>query len=218
MTNQPRNDAPKTNPRSVYQPITAEDVRGAYGSPLFAGLETSSARTLGGFLFFVIFLVSRNVLQASALMLVVLLACLLYRMDKRERQIAAIPLTFSAVRLGFQISERLSLWRPWATGNADALAATTAFDSGIHWLPLFFCAYLFYSPWKASYTSRLVFWYSMILLLSGLLPSDAYLYVCSMLFYTLFIAIVITLILDLHPRVFDADGAVQQQRVEPAVS
>jgi hypothetical protein len=58
----------------------------------------------------------------------------------------------------------------------------------------------------------------MILVLSGLLPGDAYLYICSMLFYTLFIAIVITLILDLHPRVFDADGAVQQQRVEPAIS
>jgi hypothetical protein len=217
MTNQSGNDAPKTNPRNVYQPITAEDVRSPYGSPLFAGLETSSARTLGGILFLVLFLVSRNVLQASALMLVVLLACLLYRMDKRERQIAAIPLTFSAVRLGFQISERLSLWRPWA-GNADALAAGNAFESGIHWLPLFFCAYLFYSPWKASCTSRLVFWYSMILVLSGLLPGDAYLYICSMLFYTLFIAIVITLILDLHPRVFDADGAVQQQRVEPAVS
>ena len=217
MTNQPRNDTPKTNPRSVYQPITAADVQNAYGSPLFAGLETSSARTLGGILFFVIFLVSRNVLQVSALMLVVLLACLLYRMDKRERQIAAIPLTFSAVRLGFQISERLSLWRPWA-GNADALAAGNAFESGIHWLPLFFCAYLFYSPWKASYTSRLVFWYSMILVLSGLLPGDAYLYICSMLFYTLFIAIVSALILDLHPRVFDADGAVQQPRVEPAVS
>jgi len=217
MTNQSRNDAPKTDPRSVYQPITAEDVRNAYGSSLFAGLETSSARTLGGILFFVIFLVSRNVLQASALMLVVLLACLLYRMDKRERQIAAIPLTFSAVRLGFQISEHLSMWRPWA-GNADAVAAGNAFESGIHWLPLFFCAYLFYSPWKASYTSRLVFWYSMILVLSGLLPGDAYLYICSMLFYTLFIAIVITLILDLHPRVFDADGAVQQPRTEPAVS
>lgn len=217
MTNESRNDEPRTNPRSVYQPITAKDVQNAYGSSLFAGLETSSARTLGGILFFVIFLVSRNVLQASALMLVVLLACLLYRMDKRERQIAAIPLTFSAVRLGFQISERLSLWRPWA-GNADALAAGNAFESGIHWLPLFFCAYLFYSPWKASYTSRLVFWYSMILELSGLLPGDAYLYICSMLFYTLFIAIVITLILDLHPRVFDADGAVQQPRVEPAVS
>jgi hypothetical protein len=29
MTNQSCNDAPKSNPRNVYQPITAEDLRGA---------------------------------------------------------------------------------------------------------------------------------------------------------------------------------------------
>jgi hypothetical protein len=56
-------------------------------------------------------------------------------------------------------------------------------------------------------------------LLSGLLPGDeAYLYLCSLLFYTLFVALVITLILDLHPKVFDGDSAVAEQSVQPAVS
>jgi hypothetical protein len=217
MTNQSGNDSTrKTGPRNGYQPITLEDVRNPYGSPLFDGLETTSARTLGGILFFVIFVVSRNVLQVSAIILVLLLGCLLYRMDKRERQVAAIPLTFSAIRLGFQMSEHLSLWRPMYA-NADAATVNQAFESGIHWLPLFFCAYLFYSPWKGSYTGRLVFWSSMILLLSGLLPGDGYLYVCSVLFYTLFVAIVVTLILDLHPKVFEAGSVVADQRTQPAV-
>jgi hypothetical protein len=218
MDNPPRNDPTRTrDARHAYCPITAEDVRNAYGSPLFAGLEASSARTFGGVLFFVIFLLSRNLLELSALFLVVLLGCLLYRMGTRERQIAAIPLTFSAIRLAFQMSEHLSLWRPGPT--ADTVAVSHAFNSGIHWLPLFFSAYLFYSPWKQSYTSRLIFWYSMMLLLSGLLPGDeAYLYLCSLLFYTLFVAIVITLILDLHPKVFDGGSAVAEQRVQPAVS
>lgn len=217
MDNLPQSDTTRTRgARHAYRPITVEDLGNAYGSPLFAGLETSSARTLGGVLFLVIFALSRNLLQLSALLLVVLLGCLLYRMDTRERQIAAIPLTFSAIRLGFQMSEHLSLWQPGP--SADAVVVSHAFDSGIHWLPLFFCAYLFYSPWKQSYTSRLIFWYSIMLLLSGLLPGDeAYLYLCSMLFYTLFVAIVITLILDLHPKVFDADSAVGEQRVQPAV-
>jgi hypothetical protein len=218
MVNESRNRSTRdSGPRNTYDPITVEDVQNAYGSPLFAGLETSSARTLGGILFFVIFAVSRNVLAVSAILLVVLLACLLYRMDKRERQIAAIPLAFSAIRLGFRISEHLSLWQP-LSGNAEALAASHAFDSGINWLPLFSSAYLFYSPWKQSYTSRTVFWYSMILLLSGLLPGDGYLYTCWMLSYTLFVALVITLILDLHPKVFDADSPIAEQRVQPAVS
>jgi hypothetical protein len=216
MANQPRNPSTRNSrAHSGYDPVTIEDVRDACGSPLFAGLETSSARTLGGILFLVIFVVSRNVLPFSAILLAVLLACILYRMDKRERQIAAIPLTFSAVRLGFQISEQLSLWRP---GGNDAQAASRVFDSGIHWLPLFFCAYLFYSPWKLSYTSRLVFWYSMILLLSGLLPGDGYLYICSMLFYTLFVALIITLIVDLHPKSFQPAPPVAEQGVQPAVS
>jgi hypothetical protein len=219
MANETRNDSTRnSDTRKGYNPITADDVRNAYDSPFFAGLETSSARALGGILFFVIFVVSRNVLPVSAIVLVVLLACLLYRMDKRERQIAAIPLTFSAVRLGFQISEQLSLWRPRYGSPADALAASRAFESGIHWLPLFFCAYLFYSPWKQSYTSRLVFWYSMILVLSGLLPGEGYLYICSMLFYTLFVALIITLVLDLHPKVFNGDSPVPEQRVQPATS
>jgi hypothetical protein len=217
MDNQRRHDPTRTrDARDAYSPITAEDVSNAYRSPLFAGLETSSARTLGGVLFLVIFVLSRNLLQISALLLVVLLGSVLYRMDTRERQIVAIPLTFSAIRLAFQMSEHLALWRPGPT--ADIVAVSHAFDSGVHWLPLFFSAYLFYSPWRHSYTSRLVFWYSIMLLLSGLLPGDeAYLYLCSLLFYTLFVAIVITLILDLHPRVFDADSAVAEQRVQPAV-
>lgn len=218
MANQSGNDSTrKAGPRNGYQPITLEDVQNPYSSPLFAGLETTSARALGGILFFVIFVVSRNILQASAIILVLLLGCLLYRMDKRERQIAAIPLTFAAIRLGFQMSEHLSLWRP-VYANADSAAANQAFESGIHWLPLFFCAYLFYSPWKQSYTGRLVFWSSMILLLSGLLPGDGYLYVCSVLFYTLFVAMVVTLILDLNPKVFETGAAVAHQPTQPAVS
>jgi hypothetical protein len=218
MANESRNDSPrKAGPRNGYQPITLEDVRHPYTSPLFDGLETTSARTLGGILFFVIFVMSRNLLQVSALILVLLLGCLLYRMEKRERQIAAIPLTFSSIRLGFQMSEHLSLCRPMYA-NADSAAASQAFESGIHWLPLFFCAYLFYSPWKQSYTGRLVFWSSMILLLSGLLPGDGYLYVCSVLFYTLFVAIVVTLILDLNPKVFETGSAATDQSTQPAVS
>ena len=217
MANQSHDSTRKTDPRDRYQPITVQDVRQGDGSAVFEGLESSSARTLGGILFFVIFVVSRNLLQVSALILVVLLGCLLYRMDKRERQIAAIPLTFAAIRLAFQMSEQLSLWHI-SDGNAAALAASRVFDSGIHWLPLFFSAYLFYSPWKQSHTSRLVFWSSMIMVLSGLLPGEGYLYICSILFYTAFIGILVTLVLDFHSRVFDRGSVATEQGTQAAVS
>jgi hypothetical protein len=190
----------KTNLRSAYNPITLQDVQRAPESPLFAGLETTSSRTLAGFLFAVIFVLGRGYMQFSGFLLLILLACVLYRMEPRERQIAAIPLAFSAIRiaLGFTMEFPMGLQHsPGIPGSANP-----DFEAGLYWMPLLFSAYLFYSPWRSSHTSRVVFWYSMALLLSGLIPGDGYLYVSAMLFYTLFIALAISLISDFSPEKF----------------
>ena len=190
----------RESPRSAYNPITRQDLQSRAEFPLFEGLESTSSRTLGGALFGVIFVLGRGYMQFSGLLLLILLVCLLYRMDNRERQIAGIPLAFSAIRiaLGFtlQFPEGLQ-GSPMSPGSANP-----AFEAGLYWMPLLFSAYLFYSPWKNSHTSRVIFWYSMALLLSGLLPGDGYLYIAAMLFYTLFVAIGITLIIDLSPEKF----------------
>jgi hypothetical protein len=183
--------------RGTYNPVTLQDVRPTPKSPLFDGLESTSSRTVAGILFAIIFMLSNNLLEFSGLLMLVLLVCVLYRMDSRERQIAAIPLAFSTIRMALCLSTQFhwSLPSPSGTGSHNE-----TFLAGLQWMPLLFAAYLFYSPWKNSQTSRIVFWYSMALLLSGLLPGDGYLYVSAMLFYTLFIAIGIALIIDFSPE------------------
>ena len=193
------NNLASQNPRSVYKPVTLQDVQPTPKSPLFEGLETTSSRTVAGILFAAIFMLSNNLLEFSGLLMLVLLVCVLYRMDSRERQIAAIPLVFSTIRMALSLSTQFH-WNtisPASTGSNNV-----ALSGGLQWMPLLFAAYLFYSPWKNSSTSRVVFWYSMALLLSGLLPGDGYLYVSAMLFYTLFIALGIALIIDFSPEKF----------------
>ena len=190
----------RESPRNAYNPITLEDLQSRAASPLFEGLENTSSRTLAGVLFAVLLVLGRGYLQLSGLLLLMLLVCLLYRMDNRERQIAGIPLAFSAIRiaLGFTMQFPEGLQQsPLSPGSGNP-----AFEAGLYWMPLLFSAYLFYSPWKSSHTSRVIFWYSLSLLLSGLLPGDGYLYVAAVLFYTLFIAVGIALIIDLSPEKF----------------
>jgi hypothetical protein len=191
------NNSTGQNPRSVYNPVTLQDVQPTPKSPLFEGLETTSSRTVAGILFAAIFMLSNNLLEFSGLLMLVLLVCVLYRMDSRERQIAAIPLAFSTIRMSVCLGAHLQKTLASPAGiSSDNLASS----GGLQWMPLLFAAYLFYSPWKNSQTSRIVFWYSMTLLLSGLLPGDGCLYVSAMLFYTLFIATGIALIIDFSPE------------------
>ena len=179
--------------RSAYNPITRQDVGDRTESPLFEGLESSSARTLGGVLFAVILILGKGLMQFSGLGLVILLVCVLYRMEPRERRIAAIPLAFSAVLTALGFASQLVTGSHQPTGVG---VDNPTFAGSLYWMPLLFSAYLFYSPWKDSFTSRAIFWYSTALLLSGLLPGDGYLYVSALIFYMLFVTLAITLILD----------------------
>jgi hypothetical protein len=202
--------ARRESPRSAYNPITRQDVQSRAEWALFEGFESTSSRTVAGVLFVMILALGRGYLQFSGLLLLVLLVCLLYRMDNRERQIAGIPLAFSAIRiaLGFTLDFPAGLQQsPMSPGSANP-----SFEAGLYWMPLLFSAYLFYSPWKSSHTSRLVFWYSLALLLSGLLPGDGYVYIAAMLFYTLFVAIGITLIID-----FSSEKSAERPRPYPPV-
>ena len=201
MLNEPvyrANDASRNHSRSAYQPITREDVQGPE-SVLFEGLESTSARSLAGLLFGAIFVLSEGLTQFSGLLYLILLICLLYRMDSRERHIAGVPLAFAAARLSLSFTTFFA--GGWVSPTRPA-SNNPALVGGLHWMPLLFAAYLFYSPWKNSNTSRVVFWYSVALLLSGLIPGDGCLYVATLLFYTLFIGIGIALVMDFAPEKF----------------
>src|SRR5262249_761638 len=125
--------------------------------------------------------------------------CVLYRMDSHERKIAAIPLTFAAIRFALGLTMRFH-WSVAIFASQNNQSATLL--EGLLWMPILCSAYLFYSPWKSSHTSRVIFWYSTALLLSGLIPGEGYLYIAALLFYTLFIAIGISLVMDFMPEKF----------------
>src|SRR5262249_26260068 len=83
---------------------------------------------------------------------------------------------------------------------APAARNNPAFLESLNWVPLLFAAYLFFAPWKHSHTSRVVFWYSVALLLCGLIPGDGYLYIAALLFFYLCMAIGFALVRDCEPQ------------------
>jgi hypothetical protein len=193
VPNQPRRDVP----RGAYNPITLDDLQKPSESgieALVGPLDTNVARSLAAILFVLIFVFSNRVLELSPLIIVVLLGGLLYRMNKRERLIAGAPLTFAAVRLAMLLTERFS---PWDTSSYSTPGIFHANDIGIPWMPLFLSVCLFYMPVKDTYTSKLIFWYSVIVLLSGLVPVDGFSVIFAGALYTLFTGIAIALAFDL---------------------
>jgi hypothetical protein len=193
VPNQPRRDVP----RGSYNPITLDDLQklSQFSIEALVGpLDTNTARSFAAILFVLIFVFSHTFLQLAPLIIVVLLGGLLYRMNKRERLIAGAPLTFAAARLTMLLTERYS---PWDTSSYSSPGILHANEIGVPWMPLFLSVCLFYMPVKDTYTSKLIFWDSIVLLLSGLLPADGYSVVFAVVLYTLFIGIAIALACDL---------------------
>lgn len=194
----PPQGTPESRTRSAYNPITIEDIQGSAADPFFEGLDKPPARFVGGILFVLLFFLTNHSPSATPLILLILAACMLFRMSKRERAIIAAPLMFSAVRLATQIAEPLAVWgrlpRPAVGMGVAPIDVTTA------WVPLFLAACLFFTAPQRSKTGRVVFWYSLLILLSGLLPREGYTAVWTTLFYTLFLAMVVALIIDLNPN------------------
>jgi len=196
MTDPTANSSPEPqkrplDPRAAYKPIALQDLPKTEDT-FFKGLETPFAKRWAAILFAMIFFLGRNSYFTAPLLIVVLLACVLYRMNARERMIAAIPLTCAAIRLGTALGEDFTL-------NAVSTFSTIlrAKSTGVAWLPLFLAACLFYSPWRHSRTSRAIFWQALLYLLAGLLPIEGFFVISTMLTFCMFFVISITLILDL---------------------
>ena len=205
-------DPPK---RNGYSPITLGDVQPNPPDPFFANLDTPGARLVGAALFLLLFAMSTNGAVAAPLMMVVLLACLLFRMDSRQRALTAVPLTFSTVRLGAQLAGPLGVWR-YAVASGPVQASQLQFDSATTWLPLFLAAYLFFTSAIDSHTARVVFWYSLAILLSGLIPGPGDVAVFAMRDYTLFLVILITIAIDLSDRSTTARPLVMETQTARA--
>jgi hypothetical protein len=196
MTDQPANSSPEpqkrsVDPRTAYKPITAEDVQQKEDG-FFKDLDTPLAKRSAALLLAAIFFLGRHMYLMAPLQVVVLLACFLYRLNARERMIAAIPATFAAIRLGTQLGDVFTLN---AVSNYPTMLHAQA--AGVTWVPLFLAACLFYTPWRLSRTSQAIFWQALIYLLAGLLPSEGIFVVSTILSYGMFFVISFTLIWDL---------------------
>jgi hypothetical protein len=192
----PEPSKPPTNPRIAYKPLTLEDLR-QNEDGFFKDLNTPFAKGAAAILFAVIYFLGRNSYFMSPLLIVILLACVLYRMNARERAIAGIPATIAAIRLGMGLADDFTLNRVSNHPNLLPMQAP-----GVTWVPLFLAACLFYSPWKLSRTSRAVFWQSLVYLMAGLLPTGGSFVVSTVITFGLFFVITLTLILDLSSSTF----------------
>jgi hypothetical protein len=190
-SNQP-NRQPQPN---GYNPITLEDVQKPAPSmqcDYFGELTSPIARCMAAPLLFFIFLFSYGEPFLAPLALLVLLGCLLVRLDKYPRQIAAVPLTLATIKLAFQMESYLSS----SLSNAR-VQQNFSMDPGFIWLPMFYSACLIFIPRRDSVTFKLILAGSCVLLASGLLPGPAFVGIFYLLDGMLFLAMVVGIFVDM---------------------
>jgi hypothetical protein len=175
----------------------------------FGGFHWNEARWLVLIPFAVMYWAAARDRLLQPLTLLVLLACLLFKMDLRFRNIAGVPLALAALKLVFQMN-------PGATvmpGTQILLPENAkAAMTGLPWVPMFLAICIFYLPQQASVTGMIARAAAIGLLISGLIPGDGYVIVLAMVQYTLFIGVLVGLIAD-----FSANGAGQNShRTTPA--
>ena len=190
----------------TYHPLTLADVQGRASekkdglSELLSQLQGGGSRTIW---LSAPLLVGLSALTATQiltpLVLLCLLGVLLYRMDDTSRKLAAIPLTFGAFRLIGNVSLLLN-WdstnpnqRGWGGGGT-----TWETCLGIPWVPMLLAATLFYAPIKNAVTTKIMYWESIAMMISGLIPGQGFIGVLCVIHYTLFIAVTVGLAIDLQ--------------------
>ncbi|HUJ93341.1 MAG TPA: hypothetical protein VLW46_00095 [Candidatus Bathyarchaeia archaeon] len=196
----------RASERTRYNPITFDQVNQASGSVLtrpigtfFSGrlaepvdeLAGPVARSFALPLFAFIFFFTQRMPLVSPLLIVVLLGCLISRMEGRVRQVAAVPLSLAAVKLAFAMMSYCT-----EEQLINHRLQTGGFQPGLYWLPIFFSACLAFIRDKDTATFKLVFVCSCILLASGLLPSIAFIGIFYVLDVLLFFGIVIAIFID----------------------
>jgi hypothetical protein len=194
MTTNSFNQPKPTPQQNGYNPITFDDVKKPTQSSaedLFRGLTNPVPRWAAAPLFGFVFFYTERLPFLAPLTILILLSCLLSRIENDVRKIVGVPLTLSAIKLSFEMSSQLaySFWVPGAPGSSN--------DVGFLWLPIFFSACLVFIPVRESVTFKIVLAASCLLLASGLLPGRGFLCIFYLIDYMLFIAIVVGIFADL---------------------
>lgn len=199
MTSNSPNETNRPAPQTGYNPLTFEDLQRSLHSSdhgFFDDLANPVSRWLSAPIFLFIFFYTLRLPFVAPLTILVLLGCLLTRMETHSRQIAAVPLTLSAIKLSFQMSSQIA-------ENFAYSGAARGFgnDPGFIWLPMFFSVCLIFIPKRESATFKIIVAASCLMLASGLLPGQGYLCIFYLLDYLLFVAIVIGIFVDLKSHI-----------------
>lgn len=210
MTTNSSNQANRPSQPNAYNPITLDDLQKRAQSSaqdLFAGFTNPVSRWAVAPLFGFLFFYTQRIAFFAPLTILILLSCLLARMENHSRQIAAVPLTLSAIKLSFLMTSQMAIafWFPGESRSSN--------DVGFFWLPIFFSICLIFIPKRDSVTFKIVVAESCLLLASGLLPGQGFLCIFYLLDYLLFIAIVVGIFVDLKTYM---PGQVQDS-VRPAL-
>ena len=219
--NGPRmNGTTQQTPRGVYNPITVGG-NGKQEEPSWfeAGLESPIVRPLLMGLFAVIFGIAWLRPEFSPLTIIVLVGCLLYRLEPWQRKIATAPLLLAAIRFYLFLPSYSAEVAPHInpfTGKADS---TPGGPYGVPWMLAFLSVCLFFLPRKHSTTLKIVVGESLAVILSSFLPVSGFLAILAMFNYTLFFAVGIGLLVDLKPglQALLTDGSAHAVPLGPRV-
>jgi hypothetical protein len=124
--------------------------------------------------------------DCTPLAVMALLACTLYRLDDYKRRIAAVPVSFAAMMLASRICGAAFP----LVGHTTGLAPTAA------WVPFFLAACILYMPKQPSITNNFFLALAGLILVSGLLPGDAYVGVFATAQVFMFMGLVTCLAID----------------------
>jgi hypothetical protein len=163
------------------------------GTP-FWDENSTAVRAGAGAIFALLYLVIRGNPQFAAVAVLVLLACLVARLDQRRRNLVLALLLMPS----FMLAEQIASMR-WMTGWwLEPFAAAPPANVGLcaPWLPLFLAVALFYTPKSQSFTGKIVLAMSVAVLASGVLPGCGAFILFGALWYFLFIAILVGLGVD----------------------
>lgn len=197
--------------QSAYNPITVDDLRKSvppsstdFAASLLAPVPRWAAAPFFGFVLFY----TQKLPFLAPLLVLILLSCLLARFEEHARKIAAVPLTLSAIKLSFAMANEAA-YAFWISSGATHRAD----DGCFYWLPVFFSVCLVFIPNRDSATFKIVLAASSLLLASGLLPGSGFIAIFYLENYTLFIAVVIGIFVDLISHA----SAPQQASPRPAL-
>lgn len=182
--------------RGVYNPIRIENPEDYQQPDWFENLETPHTRMLVAVLFALIFGLAWSHPEFSPLTMIVVVGCLLYRLEAWQRRLATVPLLLAAIRFYLL----LPVYSAEMIGP-NPLRGGTSYNSGrefgVPWMVAFLSACLFFMPRRESVTVRIVVVESFVIALSSLLPGEGFLTILAIFNYTLFFAVTVGLFVDL---------------------